>query len=119
MPETLSLNVNRGVVADHQGFGQLGGTQSASSLAVPWNNSSYIVFPQRSGLTEGNIAMVKIGCVPVRTRVPLSGWILAAVFTLLSIASSLTHMAPEHAVAGPSAQHASLSYGHELNRGAF
>jgi hypothetical protein len=65
--------------------------------------------------------MVKIGCVPVRTRVPLPGWILAVAFTLLSIASSLTHMAPEHAVAGasPSAQHASLSYGHELNSEAF
>jgi hypothetical protein len=61
--------------------------------------------------------MVKIGCVPVRTRVPPSGWILAVVFTLLSIASSLTHMAPEHAVAGASssAQHASLSYRDELN----
>jgi hypothetical protein len=24
MPETLSLNVNRGVIADHQGFGEVG-----------------------------------------------------------------------------------------------
>jgi hypothetical protein len=57
--------------------------------------------------------MVEIGCVPVRTRVPLSGWILAVVFALLSIAASLTHMTPEHAVASAkqTAQHASLISG--------
>jgi hypothetical protein len=54
--------------------------------------------------------MIKIGGLPVKTRVPLPGWILAGALTLLSIASSLTHLAPEHAVARaePTAQHASL-----------
>jgi hypothetical protein len=57
--------------------------------------------------------MVKIGCVPVRTPVPLSGWILALVFTVLSTVSSLTHMAPGQAVAGVKeiVQHRSLSRG--------
>jgi hypothetical protein len=48
--------------------------------------------------------------VPVRTRIPRAGWILALVFTLFSVASSLTHMAPDDAVAAgkPSPQHASM-----------
>jgi hypothetical protein len=54
--------------------------------------------------------MIKIDGLPVKTRVPLPVWILAGVFTLLSIASSLTHKAPEHVVvrADAVAQHVSL-----------
>jgi len=64
-----------------------------------------------SGLTEGNIAMGEIiGGVPVRTRIPLSGWILAILVTVLSVVSSLTQMAPEHTVAAAniSAYHVGL-----------
>jgi hypothetical protein len=43
--------------------------------------------------------MIKRIGAPVRTRVPLSGWILALALTLLSLASSLSHLASDHAVA--------------------
>jgi hypothetical protein len=58
-----------------------------------------------SGLTEGNIAMAEI-----IGGVPLSGWILAILVTVLSVASSLTQMAPEHTVAAAniSAHHVGL-----------
>src|SRR5262245_41606163 len=51
-----------------------------------------------------------IGGVPVRTRIPLSGWILAILVTVLSVVSSLTQMAPEHTVAAAniSAYHVGL-----------
>ena len=47
----------------------------------------------RSGHSEG-IAMVKIASVPVKTRLPLTAWVLAGVVTLFSLVSSLVHIAP-------------------------
>jgi hypothetical protein len=52
--------------------------------------------------------MITIGGLPVKTRIPLPVWILAGVFTLLSVASSLTHKAPEHVVRADATQHLSL-----------
>jgi hypothetical protein len=43
------------------------------------------------GHFEGN-AMIRIGSVPVKTRVPLGIWALAAVLTFLSVASSTVHL---------------------------
>ena len=62
------------------------------------------------GFTEGNIVMARIGSIPVRTRVPLSGWILAAVLTLITVSSSVTHVAADLAIAGAkqAVLHASL-----------
>ena len=38
--------------------------------------------------------MIKITCgVPVKTRLPLTAWILAALVTLFSMGSSLVHVA--------------------------
>jgi hypothetical protein len=48
----------------------------------------------RSGHSEG-IAMIKItASVPVKTRLPLTAWVLAGVVTLFSMVSSLVHIAP-------------------------
>jgi hypothetical protein len=43
------------------------------------------------GHFEGN-AMIRIGSVPVKTRVPLRIWALAAVLAFLSVASSTVHL---------------------------
>ena len=34
------------------------------------------------------------GSVPVKTRLPLTAWVLAGVVTLFSVVSSLVHLAP-------------------------
>ena len=62
------------------------------------------------GFTEGKIVMARIGSIPVRTRVPLSGWILAAVLTVITVSSSVTHVAANLAIAGAkqAVLHASL-----------
>lgn len=40
-------------------------------------------------------AMINItGTVPVKTRLPLTAWVLARLVTLFSIVSSLVHVAP-------------------------
>jgi len=39
--------------------------------------------------------MIKItGGVPVKTRLPLTAWVLAGLVTLFSMVSSLVHLAP-------------------------
>jgi hypothetical protein len=43
--------------------------------------------------------MIKIGSVPVKTRVPLTAWAVAGVLTLVSLASTLTHSEPGSMVA--------------------
>jgi hypothetical protein len=57
--------------------------------------------------------MITIGRIPVKTRVPLTVWVLAGLLTLFSIASSLMHIAPSSAVADqgrePRAHHASVN----------
>ena len=43
--------------------------------------------------------MTTIASVPVKTRVPLTAWIVAGLLTLVSLASTLTHTAPGFVVA--------------------
>jgi hypothetical protein len=43
--------------------------------------------------------MITIASVPVKTRVPLTAWVIAALLTLMSLASTLTHTAPGFMVA--------------------
>ena len=38
--------------------------------------------------------MIKIASVPVKTRLPLTAWALAGLVTLVSVVSSLVHLAP-------------------------
>ena len=38
--------------------------------------------------------MITIASVPVKTRVPLTAWVIAGMLTLVSLASTLTHTAP-------------------------
>ena len=43
--------------------------------------------------------MITIASVPVKTRVPLTAWVIAALLALVSLASTLTHTAPGFMVA--------------------
>ena len=43
--------------------------------------------------------MITIASVPVKTRVPLTAWVIAGLLTLASLASTLTHTAPGSMVA--------------------
>jgi hypothetical protein len=43
--------------------------------------------------------MITIGSVPVKTRVPLTAWVIAGLLTLVSLASTLTHTASGFMVA--------------------
>jgi hypothetical protein len=43
--------------------------------------------------------MITIAGVPVKTRVPLIGWVIVALLMLFSLASTLTHTAPGFMVA--------------------
>ena len=43
--------------------------------------------------------MITIANVPVKTRVPLTAWVIAALLTLVSLASTLMHTAPGFMVA--------------------
>jgi len=43
--------------------------------------------------------MITIASVPVKTRVPPTVWVIAALLTLLSLGSTLTHTAPGFMVA--------------------
>jgi hypothetical protein len=66
--------------------------ETASPRLEP--NAVSAVIAARMGPQEGNIAMIKIiHGVPVKTRVPLTGWVFAGIFTLLSLSSSLVHLA--------------------------
>ena len=47
--------------------------------------------------------MITIAGVPVKTRVPLSAWVIAGLLTLVSLGSTLTHTAPDFMVADQSA----------------
>ena len=38
--------------------------------------------------------MITIASVPVKTRVPLTAWVIAGLLTLVSLTSTLTHAAP-------------------------
>ena len=38
--------------------------------------------------------MITIASVPVKTRVPLTAWVIAGLLTFVSLASTLTHTAP-------------------------
>ena len=38
--------------------------------------------------------MITIASVPVKTRIPLTAWVIAGLLTLVSLASTLTHTAP-------------------------
>jgi hypothetical protein len=44
--------------------------------------------------------MIRIGSVPVKTRVPLAIWALAAVLALFSIASSAMQLSPGNSKPG-------------------
>lgn len=64
--------------------------------------------------------MIKItGSVPIKTRLPLTAWVLAGLVTLFSMVSSLVHVAPapnqavslsEQAVPVKEAHQASVSW---------
>ena len=65
--------------------------------------------------------MVKIaGSVPLKTRLPLTAWVLAGLVTLFSTVSSLVHVAPasdqalsmskQATVPGKEAHHASVNW---------
>ena len=43
--------------------------------------------------------MITIANVPVKTRVPLTAWVIAGLLTLVSLASTLTHTASGFMVA--------------------
>ena len=43
--------------------------------------------------------MITIASTLVRTRVPLTAWVIAGLLTLVSLASTLTHTAPSFVVA--------------------
>jgi hypothetical protein len=47
---------------------------------------------RNEGVFEGKFAMITIGGVPVKTRVPLTAWAFAGVLTLLSLSSSLVQL---------------------------
>jgi hypothetical protein len=50
--------------------------------------------------------MIKIaGTLPVKSRLPLSAWLLAALVTLFSLASSLTHVGTMSAQAVSVSEH--------------
>jgi hypothetical protein len=77
------------------------------------------VIAARMGPQEGNIAMIRtIHGVPVKTRIPLTGWVFAGIFTLLSLSSSLVHLAADDVhvstlsskLAATAAHHASLAW---------
>jgi hypothetical protein len=56
-----------------------------------WNRVRFPVLLQHQGQTfRGNSAMIKIGGFPVKTRIPLMGWVVAGLITLASIVSSLS-----------------------------
>jgi hypothetical protein len=38
--------------------------------------------------------MITIASVPVKTRIPLTAWVIAGLLTLVSLVSTLTHTAP-------------------------
>ena len=38
--------------------------------------------------------MITIASVPIKTRVPLTLWVIAGLLTLVSLASTLTHTVP-------------------------
>jgi hypothetical protein len=72
------------------------------------------VFRIGGQLSRGRIAMIRIaGAPPVKSRVPTSGWVLAGIVTLFSIASSLMDIAPSTTLAdqgpAPKAHHASVN----------
>ena len=43
--------------------------------------------------------MITIASVPIKTRVPLTAWVIAGLLTLVSLASTLTHTASGFMVA--------------------
>ena len=43
--------------------------------------------------------MITIASVPVKTRVPLTAWVIAGLLTLVALASTPTHTAPDFMVA--------------------
>ena len=43
--------------------------------------------------------MTTIASVPIKTRVPLTAWVVAGLLTLASLTSTLTHTAPGFVVA--------------------
>ena len=47
--------------------------------------------------------MITIAGVPVKTRIPLTAWVIAWVLMLVSLASTLTHIAPGVMVADQAA----------------
>ena len=53
----------------------------------------FYVVEERCGLLRGN-TMITIAGVPVKTRVPRTVWVIAALLTLLSLSSTLTRTAP-------------------------
>ena len=56
------------------------------------------------GHFEGNV-MITIGNVPVKTRVPLAIWAIAAVLAFLSVGSSTVHVMSDD---NPGAEHRAL-----------
>jgi hypothetical protein len=52
--------------------------------------------------------MIRIGTVPVKTRVPLAIWAIAVVFAFLSVASSTVHVMSDNK---PGAQQRALHAG--------
>jgi hypothetical protein len=72
-------------------------------VAIIWNEAIFpALLENGAGSTRGN-TMITIAGVPVKTRVPLTAWVIAGVLMLVSLASTLTHIAPSVMVADQSA----------------
>jgi hypothetical protein len=72
-------------------------------VAIIWNEAIFpALLENGAGPTRGN-TMITIAGVPVKTRVPLTAWVIAGVLMLVSLASTLTHIAPSVMVADQSA----------------
>ena len=60
--------------------------------------------------------MIKIaGSVPVKTRLPLTAWVLAGLVTLFSMVSSLVHVTPASNQAISVSQHVAMEEAHRAS----
>jgi hypothetical protein len=57
--------------------------------------------------------MLKVpNSIPVKTRLPLSAWAVAALISILSVASSLLHLSPAETAANARAEQVNLPLDH-------
>ena len=69
------------------------------AVAIIWNEAIFpTLLENGAGSTRGN-TMITIAGVPVKTRVPLTAWVIAGLLMLVSLVSTLTHIAPSVMVA--------------------